>query len=311
MTIKYADRVQETSASSGSGDLVLDGAVAGFRTINVAFDNDFDGTGLDFDYVIKSDVNNTFEIGTGKLTTSTLMERTTVTQNSDEDTSKINFASGGLTITVTPSRDTLANIEVTSLVAGTADINGGSVDGAVIGASSEAEITGTVLNATAAVSASDPAAMGFSASQGLMLIGDGSVNDVVLRNNASSNVIRIPTGTINAAFDGHILKSVTTSITAGSTQTQAGATLLTTDINRVNNVGTNGDGAKLPVAVEGMVIIVQNRDGSETLKMWPNTGAQIDEGGANLEDPVQLSPNESRFYYALNSTNWYKLDFTV
>jgi len=116
MTIKYADRVQETSVSTGAGDLVLDGAVAGFRSINVAFSNDFDATALDFDYVIKSDVNNTFEIGTGKLTTSTLMERTTVTQNSDEDTSKINFATGGLTITVTPSKDTLANLEVIQLL---------------------------------------------------------------------------------------------------------------------------------------------------------------------------------------------------
>ena len=44
------------------------------------------------------------------------MERTTVTQNSDEDTSKINFASGGLTITITPSRDTLANFEGLSLI---------------------------------------------------------------------------------------------------------------------------------------------------------------------------------------------------
>lgn len=147
MTIKYADRVQETSATSGSGNLVLDGAVAAFRAINTVFDNDFDATALNFDYVIESAVNNTFEIGTGKLATSTLMERTTVTQNSDENTSKINFVTGGLVITVTPSRDTLANLEVDTLITDTINEStsaaGVTVDGVLL---KDNEVSVDVIN---------------------------------------------------------------------------------------------------------------------------------------------------------------------
>jgi len=47
---------------------------------------------------------------------------------------------------------------------------------------------------------------------------------------------------------GLVKKSVTDAITAGATQTQAGATALTTDINRVTVVATASDGVKLPTA---------------------------------------------------------------
>ena len=48
-------------------------------------------------------------------------------------------------------------VNIDSLVADTADINGGSIDGATIGASSAAEITGKTLNATGDTSAGDNA----------------------------------------------------------------------------------------------------------------------------------------------------------
>lgn len=68
-----------------------------------------------------------------------------------------------------------------------------------------------------------------------------------------------------------------TSITAGTTQTQAGATDLTNQINVVTTVTTDGDGVELPLLStlsNGQVFIVQNRDstGDNTLKVYPGVG---------------------------------------
>ena len=103
-----------------------------------------------------------------------------------------------------------------------------------------------------------------------------------------------------AAYQG-----VTNSITAGSTQTQAGATALTEPINRVTTVGTNGDGVKLPTATAGLSILIINSDAAQTLKVWPNTSDAIDQGSANAVDADQIAPGRSRLYVAIDATDWY------
>lgn len=127
MTIKYADRVRESSNTSGAGDMTLNtSAEDGYRKIDTVFGNDLDdGTGLPFDYVITHTANDTWEIGTGHLLTISSFSRDTVLLNSLETTAKINFASGGVIITITPSRDTLANFELETLTAQT------SIDGPI------------------------------------------------------------------------------------------------------------------------------------------------------------------------------------
>ena len=104
----------------------------------------------------------------------------------------------------------------------------------------------------------------------------------------------------DAAYD-----SVTNSVSAGATQTQAGATALTTTINRVTTVGTNGDGVKLPTAVAGLQVLVINDDSAQTLKVWPATSDAIDGGSANAVDANQIAAGASRLYVAIDATNWY------
>lgn len=99
--------------------------------------------------------------------------------------------------------------------------------------------------------------------------------------------------------------SVTDSITAGSTQTQAGATAMTTIINRVTTSGTDGDGVKLPTAVAGLQILVINDDSAQTIQIWPNTDDAIDGGSADAVDANALSAGSSRLYIAADGTNWY------
>jgi len=104
---------------------------------------------------------------------------------------------------------------------------------------------------------------------------------------------------------GLVKKSVTDAITAGATQTQAGATALTTDINRVTVVATASDGVKLPTAVAGLEILIVNDDSTDALQVWPNTSDTIDGGAADAVDSNTLAAGAARRYISVDATNWF------
>ena len=53
-------------------------------------------------------------------------------------------------------------------------------------------------------SAGDAAAVGFAAADGIIVTGQGSTNDVTIKNDADGTVIAIPTGTVNATLSGDL-----------------------------------------------------------------------------------------------------------
>ena len=98
-----------------------------------------------------------------------------------------------------------------SITGGT--ITGGTIDNAAIGGSTPAAGAFTTLDATGDVtganfqpdgdtSAGDAAAVGYTAAEGLILTGQGSTNDVTIKNDADADVIEIPTGTQNVTMAG-------------------------------------------------------------------------------------------------------------
>jgi len=88
MALVLADRVQETSTTSGTGTLTLNGAVNGYQS----FANGV-GNGNTCYYTIYDTVAYTWEVGIGTYTTSgSTLTRTTVLSNSSQTTSLINFA---------------------------------------------------------------------------------------------------------------------------------------------------------------------------------------------------------------------------
>jgi len=64
------------------------------------------------------------------------------------------------------------------------------------------DITGSTLNADGDTAAGDNAAIGFTSTEGLILTGQGSTNDVTIKNDADADVIEIPTGTDNVTMTG-------------------------------------------------------------------------------------------------------------
>jgi hypothetical protein len=86
MALVVADRVQETSTTSGTGTLTLSGAVSGFQTFSTAI-----GNGNTTFYTIYDSIAYDWEVGIGTVGAGTLA-RTTVLSNSAGTTSQISFA---------------------------------------------------------------------------------------------------------------------------------------------------------------------------------------------------------------------------
>ncbi len=100
MALVVADRIKETSTTSGTGTLTLAGASAGFRSFADI------GNGNTTYYSIVDSAANTWEVGIGTYTASgTTLSRDTVLSNSSGTTSPINFSANTKDVFVTYPAD--------------------------------------------------------------------------------------------------------------------------------------------------------------------------------------------------------------
>jgi hypothetical protein len=96
MALVVADRIKETSTTSGTGTLTLAGASAGFRSFADI------GNGNTTYYSIVDSNAGTWEVGIGTYTLSgTTLSRDTVLSNSLGTTAKINFSANSKDVFVT------------------------------------------------------------------------------------------------------------------------------------------------------------------------------------------------------------------
>lgn len=111
---------------------------------------------------------------------------------------------------------------------------------------------------------------------------------------------------LNAALAGGSgpgIVTVSDTITAGATQTQAGATLLTSTFNNVTVVATAGDGVRLPTAAAGTRVTIRNSDSTDTLKAYPFSGDSINALAVNLS--VDIPALSETTFTAKDATVWY------
>jgi hypothetical protein len=96
MALVLADRVKETTATTGTGTVTLAGAATGFQSFAVIGD-----TNTTY-YTIVDSVTGSWEVGIGTYTSSgTTLSRDTVLSNSLGTTALINFAAGTKDVFVT------------------------------------------------------------------------------------------------------------------------------------------------------------------------------------------------------------------
>jgi len=141
MALVLADRVKESTVTTGTTDFALGGADTGFQTFSA-------GVGANNTTYYAVSLGSAWEIGLGTLSANGLtLARTTVLQSSNSDT-KVSFASGTKYVfvtypadkavltdnsqtltnkTISGSSNTISNIALTSQVTGTLPIaNGGT-----------------------------------------------------------------------------------------------------------------------------------------------------------------------------------------
>lgn len=91
-------------------------------------------------------------------------------------------------------------------------------------------------------------------------------------------------------------------ITASTTQTQ-GKQILTHDINEISVCANTNDVVTLPDAFPGLQVTVIN-DGAETLQVYPFSGDQIDNAGANIS--TTLATTKSARFESYKAGRWAK-----
>ena len=133
------------------------------------------------------------------------------------------------------------------------------------------DITGLTLNADGDTAASDNAAIGYTAAEGLILTGQGSTNDVTIKNDADADVITIATG--GTAVD------VVGALTAGSVASDAGVSGTTGTFSGAVS-GTTGTFTGT-VDINGSELIL---DANANTSITADTDDQIDIKIAGADD---------------------------
>ena len=86
--MQFEDRVLETSTTTGTGNITLDGAVTGYWTFATAF-----AVGDDFYYCIEGQTPGEWEVGIGHLSNSTTLVRLEVRDSSNSN-ALVSFSAG-------------------------------------------------------------------------------------------------------------------------------------------------------------------------------------------------------------------------
>jgi len=92
-------------------------------------------------------------------------------------------------------------------------------------------------------------------------------------------------------------------IVAGTTQTQAGATALTSRYNRIGTVAVTSDGVALIPAIAGAECLVLN-EGANSAQVWPADGDAIDAEAADAVDSNALTATSARRYVCFTDGTW-------
>ena len=277
MALVINDRVKETSSTTGTGTLTFAGAVSGFETFAAGIGN----SSTTYYAVVNTDTPTEWEVGLGTLAgDSSTIARTTVISSSNSD-SAVNFGSG--------TKEIFCTLPASKAVI--KDASGNVTPSGVI--------TGTTVEATGDTAASDNAAMGYTSAEGLILTGQGSTNDVTIKNDADADVITIATGATNVDVVGDLTAGTLNADgdTASGDNAAIGYTsaegLILTGQGSTNDVTIKNDAdtavISIPTGATNVTIAGDLTISGDDLTMGTNTsGAALIADGTNF-NPVVIS----------------------
>mgnify|MGYP001562619387 CR=1 FL=1 len=145
------------------------------------------------------------------------------------------------------------------------------------------------------------------------LLAANNLSDVGTLATAQSN-LGLTDGTILARFEtllidgattlaaGLNLTSISAALTAHVGSSQGDGAITTTVVNQYGTVANAGDAATLPTAVAGKVVIVANLAATNSMDVFPATGASIGIGSANAAKAV--AAGNTYIFLAVSTTQW-------
>ena len=185
---------------------------------------------------------------TNKFTESIIFEGATA--DAYETTLTVTDPTADRTVTIPNATDTLVGKATTDTLTNKT-LTAPTINGVVGGTQTSATITTlttTTVNASGVITGStveasgdtatgDNAAIGYTSAEGLILTGQGSTNDVTIKNDADGDVISIPTGTTNVTIAGDLTISGDDLYMGTNTS----AYILVADGTNYNPVAVSGD----------------------------------------------------------------------
>lgn len=210
--------------------------------------------------------------------------------------------------TIEAAIDTLSNLTTTgALNAGSITSGFGAIDNGASNITTTGDISGGTVNATGDTSAADNAAMGYTATEGLILTGQGSTADVTIKNDADATVLEVPTGTTQVDFKGDVQFNEHAHFDAEVDNGNSGAadTIDWTAGNKQKSTLTGNCTYTFSPEPSGpcnlILKVVQDATGSRTVTWpadvkWPGGTAPTLSTGANAVDLVSFYYDGTDFY---------------
>ncbi len=154
-----------------------------------------------------------------------------------------------------------------------------SVDSSTINAEANLTFDGTTLAVTGTVEPSgdtasgDNAAIGYTSAEGLILTGQGSTNDVTIKNDADETVLSIPTGTTNVTVAGNLTASANETYDLGTSSLRWRDIYLSGNTIDLNGATISADGTgTISISASGASLPTGSKIGGRPLQTTAEDG---------------------------------------
>ena len=310
MALVVKDRVKQTTTTTGTGSVVLNGTVSGFQTFAAALSN-----GDTTYYAIFEPSTNEYEVGLGTWTESTAtLARTTILESSNSGSAVSLTAQAEVFITQPAEKavylDASNNVTLTNdltvsgdfTVSGTTttiDTTNSVVTDSLIELSNGT--TGTPANDAGIVierGDSDNAFIGYDESADKFTVGTGSFTG------ASTGNLTISTGTLVANVEGNLTGNVTGNVSGSSGSTTGNAATATALQTARTIAGQSFDGtANITIAPTDLTGVTSTAAELNILDGVTSTTAEL-----NLLDGVTATTTELNYVDGVTSAIQTQLD---